>query len=226
MKYKGLLLDLDNTLYDYNAAHMHALYSVTNYFTQLHKIDEIEFYDLYNISRSEIHNDLINTASSHSRILYFQKLNEKLNLNPLKFSVDLEKIYWNSFMEKMILFEGVDEMMNTYKNRICIITDLTTQIQHKKILKLNLEMFIDKIVTSEEVGVEKPNAKIFNKSLDKLNLSQNNVCMIGDNFKKDIEGAVKLGIRSVWLNHENKEFSHSSNLIDEVSSFKEILNFI
>ena len=114
MKYKGLLLDLDNTLYDYNVAHEHAVFSVTKYFTQLHKIDEIEFYNLYNVSRSEIHNDLKGTASSHSRILYFQKLNEKLSLNPLKYSIDLEKIYWNSFMEKMILFEGVIEMLNIY----------------------------------------------------------------------------------------------------------------
>lgn len=226
MKYKGLLLDLDNTLYDYNVAHEYAVFSVTKYFTQLHKIDEIEFYNLYNVSRSEIHNDLKGTASSHSRILYFQRLNEKLSLNPLKYSIDLEKIYWNSFMEKMILFEGVIEMLNIYKKRICIITDLTTQIQHKKILKLNLEKFIDKIVTSEEVGVEKPNPKIFNKSIEKLNLGKNNVCMIGDNFKKDIQGAIDLGIKSVWLNHENNKFSHSNNLINEVSFFKEILNFI
>ena len=50
--------------------------------------------------------------------------------------------------------------------------------------------------------------------------------MIGDNFTKDIEGAVDLGIKSVWLNHENNEFIHSNNLINEVSSFKEILNLI
>ena len=76
------------------------------------------------------------------------------------------------------------------------------------------------------MGVEKPNPKIFNKSIEKLNLGKNNVCMIGDNFKKDIQGAIDLGIKSVWLNHENNKFSHSNNLINEVSFFKEILNFI
>ena len=50
--------------------------------------------------------------------------------------------------------------------------------------------------------------------------------MIGDNFKKDIVGALNLNINSIWFNHENNAINVKSNLIKEVNDFKEILEFI
>ena len=67
---------------------------------------------------------------------------------------------------------------------------------NKKILKLDLEEYIDFLVTSEEVGHEKPNKKIFEKALKKINLQNDQVVMIGDSMAKDIEGAKSLKIDS------------------------------
>ena len=79
---------------------------------------------------------------------------------------------------------------------ICCVTDLTADIQFRKLMKLNLENKIKYIVTSEEVGIEKPNKKIFEKALEKLNLKSNQVIMIGDSAPKDILGGEALGIKS------------------------------
>ncbi len=40
MKYKGLLLDIDNTLYDYSSTHQHALDKVVAYCTDIFNISE------------------------------------------------------------------------------------------------------------------------------------------------------------------------------------------
>ena len=79
---------------------------------------------------------------------------------------------------------------------ICCLTDLTAEIQFRKVLKLNLEYNIKYIVTSEEVGIEKPNKKMFQRALEKLRLSTDQVIMIGDSVDKDIWGAEEMGITS------------------------------
>ena len=86
--------------------------------------------------------------------------------------------------------------MQSKKHPICCVTDLTAEIQFRKLMKLNLENKIKFIVTSEEVGIEKPNKKMFEKALEKLNLKADQVIMIGDSMSKDILGGEALEIKS------------------------------
>ena len=79
---------------------------------------------------------------------------------------------------------------------ICCLTDLTAEIQFRKVLKLKLENNIKYIVTSEEVGIEKPNKKMFQSALEKLKLNSEQVIMIGDSAEQDIFGAEDMGITS------------------------------
>ena len=67
---------------------------------------------------------------------------------------------------------------------------------------------------------------MFMLALHKLNIRENEVCVIGDSFKKDILGATSLGIESIWFNHEDKFENYDGNIIKQVKSFKEILELI
>ena len=77
---------------------------------------------------------------------------------------------------------------------------MQANFQILKLRKLGLDSIIDFLVTSEEVGVEKPNRDIFIFALQKLNLDPSLIVMIGDNHSKDIEGALKIGIQAYLLN--------------------------
>ena len=79
---------------------------------------------------------------------------------------------------------------------ICAVSDMQADIQIQKLKKLKLLNIIDFLVTSEEVGFEKPNKKIFDMALKKLNLPKGKVIMIGDSLHKDVESAKKYGIKS------------------------------
>ena len=86
MKYKGLLLDIDNTLYDYNITHKYAFSKVVEYCIKSFSIEKNEIINGYVIARKKVHIELSETASSHNRLLYFQKMLEILNINPLEYS--------------------------------------------------------------------------------------------------------------------------------------------
>lgn len=79
---------------------------------------------------------------------------------------------------------------------VCAISDMQPNVQIKKLEKLEATKLIDFLVTSEEVGYEKPEPIIFEKALKKLHLEKSEVIMIGDDQLKDIEGAKSFGIKA------------------------------
>jgi len=226
MKYKGILLDIDNTLYDYNITHTFAKKRVLDYCMVKFNLSKEEINQAYEKARMQVHKELCETAASHNRLLYFQKMSEILNVNPMKYGLEIYTIYWDSFLEVLKPFDEIYVLLEKYKNRICLVTDLTAHIQYRKIKKLGLEKYCQNIVTSEEAGREKPHPYMFMLALQKLDLRADEVCMIGDSFKKDILGAAGLGIESIWFNHEDKDENYKGKLITEVKSFNEILELL
>ena len=226
MMYKGLLLDIDNTLYPYKNAHDAGLIEAFGMIESQFGVESASIKNAFKEARKEVHTTLSETAASHNRMLYFQKMLERLDLPSTSLTLEVYEAYWSNFLNEMTAFDGVYEMLAKYKNRICLVTDLTAHIQHRKIKKLNLDKYADLVVTSEEVGHEKPHPFIFNLSLEKLKCSKDEVCMIGDSFKKDILGASSLGIQSIWLNSSGSPEEYNSPLISEVNCFEEILKLV
>ena len=107
MVYKGILLDLDDTLYNYERPNKQALENVFSYCSEIMQISKDEVKSAYFSGRAKVHIDLKETAASHNRLLYIQKMLEILNYNPLISALEIYDIYWNTFLEKMELFDGV-----------------------------------------------------------------------------------------------------------------------
>ncbi len=204
---KGILLDIDNTLYSYDECHKIAMESVKSKLQSTIDISDLDFKDIYNKNRKRVNVDLNNQAASHSRLIYFQKVVEEIfGKSDLALILELEKAYWDSFLDNMELLENVYEFLEKCqkeKVKICIITDLTAEIQIKKLLKLNISSFIDFLVTSEEAGVEKPHPYIFKLCLEKLKLNHDEVLVVGDNLKKDILGAELLKMNYIHIGEKN-----------------------
>lgn len=217
MNYKGIIIDLDDTLYNYKKAHKIALNEVVLFAKDILNIEEEKIEAAFSKSRKKTHIELSGKASSHNRLLYFQKMLEELNKNSIVYVLDLYNKYWDTFLENMSLYEGIKEFLEKVKSlnvEVCILTDLTSHIQYRKIKNLKLEQYIDYIVTSEEAGVEKPHPHVFYKTLDKLKMSKEDVIIIGDDYNKDIIGALNLGMKCIWINHKNIEKDLNGNVIE------------
>ena len=203
---KGILVDIDNTLYSYEPAHRNALKACFQTFSEedIEKTLSLESFSInYRDKRTKVTERLHPQGSCRSRLLTFQLLFEELKIHDsYKKALEYESIYWNAFIDKMTLRKDISNFLIESKNNglsICAITDMQTNFQILKLQKLGMDQVIDFLVTSEEVGVEKPHPKIFNVALHKLNLKANEVIMIGDSPDKDIEGAGNIGIRAYLL---------------------------
>jgi len=226
---RGILLDIDNTLYEYEPACNAAWTETKKYLAQKVNISPDLADKSLKQAKLKINTLLLNTAASHNRLLQFQILLESLNINPMPHALLMEEIYWNTFLDNMILASGVIDFLQNAKKlnkKICFVTDLTAQIQYRKISKFNLYDYADAIVTSEEIGQDKPHQNMFLYALNKLNLQPNQACMIGDNYSKDVVGAIEHTIKTFWINKTETCVNPQNELIVVVKNFNELLNYL
>jgi HAD superfamily hydrolase (TIGR01549 family) len=191
----AVLLDTDNTLYPYDPAHEAAQLAVKEKVTRVFSISPDEFEQAFSKARSQVHDRLKGMASSHSRLLYIQRMLEIMGLgSQALLALDFEQTYWRTFLSNAILFDDVKNLLEDFKQLripVSIVTDLTTQIQFRKIVYFELERYFDYIVTSEEVVFDKPHRAPFDRAVEKMKAHGKNIWMIGDNPINDILGAKK-----------------------------------
>jgi putative hydrolase of the HAD superfamily len=192
-KPNAILFDTDNTLYSYDPAHEFALSSIEKKVVDTYSITSSDFQKAFQEARSDIKKRLSGTASSHSRLLYMQRMLEIMGLgSQVLVALDLEQTYWRTFLSKAVLFEDVKNFLDDirlYGIPTAIVTDLTAQIQFRKIVYFGLDYYFDNIVTSEEAGYDKPNKEAFELAVQKMKPSGDCIWMIGDNPINDIVGA-------------------------------------
>ena len=193
-KPQAVLFDLDNTLYDYAHSHAKALASVRSKLGSSAAIAPARFDALYDEARRSVKANLKYTASAHSRLLYFQRLIELTGLkSDVVLALDCEQTYWRTFLYAASLYPGAEDTIRLVRSlgiQVAIVTDLTAQIQFRKIVYFGLESLVDHIVTSEEAGADKPDPRIFDMAARKLDLTPGAcVWAIGDDVKKDCQGA-------------------------------------
>jgi HAD superfamily hydrolase (TIGR01549 family) len=189
----AVLFDTDNTLYPYDPAHRAAMDAVRTKVTRTFSISNSEFDHAYGVARKEVKDRLKHQASSHSRLLYFQRMLEIIGLrSQILLALDFEQTYWRTFLSNAELFDGVVDLLDELRLAgvpTAIVTDLTAQIQFRKMVYFGLDQNFDYIVTSEESGSDKPDPASFEIALQKMRPKGNCIWMIGDNPVNDIKGA-------------------------------------
>jgi len=200
-KINTIFVDIDDTLYDYEYAHTNSIkYCYENFKKNNKEINFKRFNQDYRNCRNLITLKFKNNGSSRSRILAFQLLFESYGIKMAYIDAyKYENLYWKIIYKFMKPNQRLIKALKSFKLqgiKVCAVSDMQMRIQVEKLKKLNLHNVIDCLVTSEEVGVEKPAKKIFRYALKKISAKPENTLMIGDNLKKDIEGAAAVGINT------------------------------
>lgn len=227
----AVLFDTDNTLYHYDPAHKAAMEAVRIKSTKTFSITHEQFDSAFDRARQEIKTRLKHTASSHSRLLYFQRMLEIIGLgSQVLLALDFEQTYWRTFLSHAELFDDVKEFLDDLRIAgipIAIVTDLTAQIQFRKVVYFGLDHYFDYIVTSEEAGYDKPHRAPFDIALEKMQPKGNRIWMIGDNPVADIGGArTTIGAVTLQKIHPGVIIGEGENAPDcLVNSFTELRAF-
>ena len=133
---------------------------------------------------------------------------QEIVLNEAGVKVDREKLF--KIMDRahqlfkgvtFILFDDALAVLKTLKERKLILGLLTNAT--KKIVsvyrKLGLEPYLDFVVTSDEVGSDKPDPHIFLAALEQAKVNASEAVYVGDQYAVDVVGARGVGISPILL---------------------------
>lgn len=200
---RALLLDLDDTLYEYGPCEIAARGALAERFEALFGMKRDTFEAAFAAGRKRV-KDRCHTPSMHSRLLYASEMLHTMHAESgadgvpaLVHARDLEEAYWATYLATMRPRPHAVALLTDFRARggkTAIVTDLTLAIQIRKLDTLGLLPHVDALVASEEVGVDKPARAPFALAAERLGVDLAACAMVGDNVDKDGKGALAIGI--------------------------------
>lgn len=178
------IFDLDHTLYAYPPCNDHATAMVCVQIGRDAGMDVKRVRAAYAEARDTVHHRLRGTAAMHSRFLYIQRTLESLRGHTFVTETDrYHAMFWQEYFSRMVVYPWVRPFFMALQRqdiRIAILTNLTAEIQFQKLQRLELQSFIHTVVSSEEVGQEKPAAAMLHHCLQKLGVQARECFLVGD----------------------------------------------
>lgn len=223
---KHIFFDLDHTLWDFETNSDIAFKAIFKHhnlqfdfqkFSNYYRIINQNYWKLYReekITKDELRYGRLKDA--------FVKIDHEVEDELIdKLAID----YIDALPKNNQLFEGAHEILEHLKPnyKLHIITNGFNEVQYKKIKNSGLSGYFDKIITSEEAGVKKPDPLIFRYALDTINASANETIMIGDNWEADVMGAMNIGIDAIYFNYHQESVAENIKSVHHLLEIKQYL---
>ncbi|RLG56861.1 MAG: haloacid dehalogenase [Candidatus Hydrothermarchaeota archaeon] len=129
-------------------------------------------------------------------------------------------------------FPGVVPTLLKLKNKykLGVISNGLAVKQWEKLVALGLHHFFEVVVTSQEVGYEKPQKEIFEIAIKKLKLKPEQCIMVGDRLDIDIAGAKLAGMKTIRIKKgkyaKMKPSKEDEKPDYEIKEFEELLDIL
>lgn len=198
---RAVIFDIDNTLYSYDNCHIVAWDALCRYAQQNLGMSREQFTRSHTAAAETVAQRLgAPCAALHDRLLRYQVLLEENGL-ALGHALPMSERYWDTLIAAATPAPGIMQCLSALKQAGYILgigTDMTIDVQLKKLNALKMLQFFDFIVSSEEVLAEKPSQKLFQCCAHKAGVPAEQCLFVGDHLKKDIQGAENAGMTPVW----------------------------
>lgn len=209
MNIKHVFFDLDHTLWDFDRNSeltFNQIFKEQNILLNIK--DFLEVYMPINLNYWRLYRE---DKISKSDLRYSRL---KDSFDALKYTISdglINKIsedYITYLPNHNNLFEGTIEVLEYLNEKyiLHIITNGFEEVQNLKLQKSGIAKYFNEIITSESVGVKKPNPKIFEFAINKVNTISEDSIMIGDSYEADVMGALNFGMLAIHFTcNKNKE---------------------
>ena len=113
------------------------------------------------------------------------------------------------------------------KYRLAAVSDGQDLWAKAELNAVGLLDFFDPLLVSSEYGYRKPDERLFKKALKKMNMKPEEVIFIGNDLYRDVHGANKLGIKSVFFKSNQGDHTYAKAVPDQtISTFAELENAV
>ena len=126
-------------------------------------------------------------------------------------------------------FKEVLEVLRSLKKKnlkLAILSNGTPTLLNQLVKSNNLDNLFDDLFSIEEVGIYKPDSKVYDLPVKKYNIQKNEVAFLSANTW-DVSGGGNYGYNSIWVHRNNNIFDNLDyKPQNEIKNLKELLNII
>lgn len=236
MELQVIFFDVDNTLIDYDTSEKLAISKLCNYFqivsgpgedfVKLWKDVSKQYYEQYLSGKMTFQEQRLMRIKTFFKNIRasISEQNGLQNITGMT-TKELESIFSNYlqyFEESWTIYGDVISVLDVLKSyRLGIISNGETEQQIKKLACVGIQDYFEVIVTSNDVGVSKPDSKIFVEAANKAEMPISGCFYIGDDLKKDAIAANEAGMTTFWLNR-NKNIATCPEAIMVIESLSDL----
>jgi 2-haloacid dehalogenase len=206
-EYKAIFFDADDTLYDYPSAERAALLACLDEFHIPIKVESfIATYKRHNHDVwQEFERGEIDQASL--RVERFRRLAAELALPGLPLE-QVSSFYVEALARQSQLLPGALDLVRELAKKfpLALVTNGIAAVQKRRFAASPITPYFKAIVISEEVGVAKPDPRIFAPALAKIGVSPGEVLYVGDSVSSDMAAARNAGMDFCWFNPKGIPF--------------------
>jgi putative hydrolase of the HAD superfamily len=218
-----IFFDLDHTLWDFDR----------NSALTFEKIFQKNKVDI-NLSKFLSHYEPINLQywkrfreeQVDKATLRYGRLNDTFNKIDFKASDTLIHQLSEDYIDYLSsfnhLFDGVFDILDYLqpKYKLHIITNGFKEVQEGKLHNSKIGHYFDTITNSEEVGVKKPNPRVFNFAIASAGADLKQSIMIGDNYEADTLGALNAGLDAIHFNFHKDDIDENIKQVSNLQDLK------
>lgn len=193
--FKYVLLDADETIFDFLEAEKESLLRTAKDFGVVADESDAKVYSAINLSFWK-QLELGTVSRDELKVLRFEKWFEHLGVSyadPNAFAI----AYEDNLSQTGILFDGAEEFVRGLSQiaSVYIVTNGLTKCQHGRMDKSPIRKYLSGMFISEEVGFAKPDKQFFDKVFEAIGITDKaEVIIIGDSLTSDMQGGRNAGI--------------------------------
>ena len=199
---RAVLFDLDDTLYDRKAAQIMVLELIVKRFPHIFGRFEKE-----RVIEAFLESDSLLTinfnAGAPSEGIREERSRIFLEILGIREDIvdTITEIYVDEYPKLNAVMPGAFELVKELSGRyqIGVVSNGLPDVQYIKLESMGLRDLFSCVVLSEELGIRKPDPRIFHQAADLIKMSPADCLYIGNSYKDDIAGAKAAGMLACWL---------------------------
>lgn len=226
MKYPYLLLDADDTLFDFGRANRAAFSAVCHEHDIADTEEHFRLYEQCNarmwaaFDRGEVTKDF----------LVVQRYRDFLAAIGLeRDAAACNHTHLTTLGTSNVLLPHAEEVVRALAatHKLYLVTNAVASVQRERLRRSTIVPYITAAFISEEAGAAKPSTAYFDYVFAHIDgITKDNCIVIGDSLSSDIRGANNYGLPCCWFNRKGAARPADLRIDYEISDLRELLNIV
>ncbi|MFL2485020.1 MAG: HAD-IA family hydrolase [Candidatus Neomarinimicrobiota bacterium] len=219
---KAVIFDLDNTLLDFMTMKKEAVMSAISSMKEAGLDIDVD------TSYKEIM-DIYEVDGWENQLVFDKFLKNKLGYINNKYLAAGIVAYRRAKEANLKAYPNVQRTLNHLLEndiKLAIVSDAPSREAWMRIYYLGLHHFFETVITFDDSGERKPSPAPFELALGRLNLSNDEVLMVGDWPERDMVGASSVGIKTIFAKYGDAFGVEKSGANWDIEDIYEVVNII